>query len=137
MAHNKLLRALVAVLSLLAIYEGALGFYLPGVAPIEYQEGEPITVSVNQLTSVHTQLPMRYYDLPFCRPDTIVDDRENLGELLTGDLIENSNYEVWLPSSINVHLNHLSTPSMHHLYTLHFWHSCCSHFIVNLRSGMS
>jgi len=69
-------------------------FYLPGVAPTEYQKGEPVALSVNQLTSVHTQLPMRYYDLPFCRPDTIEDDRENLGEILLGDLIENSPYEL-------------------------------------------
>lgn len=130
MAHNKLLRAFVAVLSLLAIYEGALGFYLPGVAPIEYQEGEPITVSVNQLTSVHTQLPMRYYDLPFCRPDTIVDDRENLGELLTGDLIENSNYEVRLPSSINVPFLYEAIRSLYHLHPFF-------HFILHLCSGMS
>ena len=80
------------------------GFYLPGVAPAEYQDGEPIDLSVNKLTSVHTQLPLRYYDLPFCRPlvrtedDKLVEDiqdaRENLGEILLGDVIENSPYMV-------------------------------------------
>jgi len=73
----------------------AKAFYLPGVAPIEYQQGERVYLSVNQLTSVHTQLPMRYYDLPFCQPpEGIEDDRENLGELLLGDRIENSPYIV-------------------------------------------
>jgi len=74
-------------------------FYLPGVAPAEYDPGERIFLSVNKLTSVHTQLPYRYYDLPFCRPkkegtniDDIQDDRENLGEILLGDIIENSPY---------------------------------------------
>lgn len=79
------------------------GFYLPGVAPAEYSDGEPIDLSVNKLTSVHTQLPLRYFDLPFCRPqrlvegkwvDDIQDARENLGEILLGDVIENSPYLV-------------------------------------------
>lgn len=69
--------------------------YLPGVAPAEYNDGEKIDLSVNQLTSVHTQMPKRYYDLPFCRPQEIVDDRESLGEILLGDLIENSAYELY------------------------------------------
>jgi transmembrane 9 superfamily protein 2/4 len=52
---------------------------------------------VNKLTSVHTQLPYKYYDkLPFCAPTTIEDKAENLGEILMGDRIENSNYEVRL-----------------------------------------
>lgn len=44
---------------------------------------------------MHTQLPYKYYDkLPFCAPTTIEDKAENLGEILMGDRIENSNYEV-------------------------------------------
>jgi transmembrane 9 superfamily protein 2/4 len=44
---------------------------------------------------VHTQLPYKYYQrLPFCAPPKIVDKAENLGEILLGDRIENSNYEV-------------------------------------------
>merc|ERR1712093_345157 len=89
MARVILLRAVLIVLAL-ACYAHA--FYLPGVAPIEYNAGDRVYLSVNQLTSVHTQLPMRYYTLPFCRPETIEDDRENLGELLLGDRIENSPY---------------------------------------------
>lgn len=98
MARVILLRAVLIVLAL-ACYAHA--FYLPGVAPIEYNTGDRVYLSVNQLTSVHTQLPMRYYTLPFCRPETIEDDRENLGELLLGDRIENSPYLVLIcfPSS--------------------------------------
>ncbi len=90
-------RTLLFTLFLLAILNQSFinaMFYLPGVAPAEYSEAEEVALSVNQLTSVHTQMPMRYYDLPFCAPDSIVDDRENLGELLTGDFIENSPYIV-------------------------------------------
>jgi hypothetical protein len=54
---------------------------------------------VNQLSSIKTQLPYSYYSLPFCRPGTIVDSAENLGEVLRGDRIENSLYVVSLRSS--------------------------------------
>eukprot|EP01089_Gocevia_fonbrunei_P014849 TRINITY_DN4180_c0_g1_i1.p1 TRINITY_DN4180_c0_g1~~TRINITY_DN4180_c0_g1_i1.p1 ORF type:complete len:640 (+),score=123.08 TRINITY_DN4180_c0_g1_i1:102-2021(+) len=72
----------------------ATSFYLPGVAPREYDPDEPVDLKVNKLTSVHTQLPYGYYTLPFCAPNPIVDARENLGEHLAGDRIENSLYEL-------------------------------------------
>ncbi|KAL9270395.1 Transmembrane 9 superfamily member 8-like protein [Drosera capensis] len=53
-------------------------------------QGDPLMVKVNKLTSIKTQLPYTYYSLPYCRPDSIVDSAENLGELLRGDRIENS-----------------------------------------------
>lgn len=56
-------------------------------------------MKVNQLSSIKTQLPYSYYSLPFCRPGTIVDSAENLGEVLRGDRIENSLYVVSLRSS--------------------------------------
>jgi hypothetical protein len=55
---------------------------------------DPLAVKVNQLSSIKTQLPYSYYSLPFCRPGTIVDSAENLGEVLRGDRIENSLYVV-------------------------------------------
>ena len=53
-------------------------------------------MKVNQLSSIKTQLPYSYYSLPFCKPGTIVDSAENLGEVLRGDRIENSLYVVSL-----------------------------------------
>uniref|UniRef100_A0A0D3H328 Transmembrane 9 superfamily member n=1 Tax=Oryza barthii TaxID=65489 RepID=A0A0D3H328_9ORYZ len=53
---------------------------------------DPLQVKVNKLSSTKTQLPYSYYSLPFCKPDTIVDSAENLGEVLRGDRIENSPY---------------------------------------------
>jgi transmembrane 9 superfamily protein 2/4 len=69
-------------------------FYLPGMAAIEYKEGVPVELKVNKLTSVKTQLPYNYYTLPYCRPPVISESVENLGEILAGDLIENSAYEI-------------------------------------------
>lgn len=37
-----------------------------------------------------------YYDLPFCRPTEIINAAENLGEVLTGNKIENTPYELKL-----------------------------------------
>ncbi|KAL8145277.1 transmembrane 9 superfamily member 8-like [Apium graveolens] len=71
----------------------AHAFYLPGVAPEDFDKGDPLNVKVNKLTSTKTQLPYSYYTLPFCRPKTIVDSAENLGEVLRGDRIENSPYQ--------------------------------------------
>ncbi len=40
-------------------------------------------------------MPYKYYSkLPFCAPAEIVDKAENLGEILLGDRIENSEYEI-------------------------------------------
>lgn len=69
-------------------------FYLPGVAPVEYREGARVELKVNKLTSVKTQLPYRYYVLPYCQPPEIHISAENLGEILMGDSIENSVYNL-------------------------------------------
>ncbi|XP_021746258.1 transmembrane 9 superfamily member 8 [Chenopodium quinoa] len=83
--------ALISILFVLLIH-GAHCFYLPGVAPQDFDKGDQLMVKVNKLTSIKTQLPYSYYSLPYCRPHTIVDSAENLGEVLRGDRIENSPY---------------------------------------------
>jgi transmembrane 9 superfamily protein 2/4 len=70
------------------------GFYLPGVAPKDYLPGEKVEIKVNKLTSTKTQLPYEYYMLPFCQPDTLETVAENLGEVLRGDKIMNSHYDL-------------------------------------------
>lgn len=76
----------------LLLFPHVRSFYLPGVAPQDFNKGDPLKVKVNKLTSTKTQLPYSYYSLPYCRPETIVDSAENLGEVLRGDRIENSPY---------------------------------------------
>ncbi|KAM6544093.1 hypothetical protein CsatB_008540 [Cannabis sativa] len=77
---------------LLLLITGACSFYLPGVAPEDFRQGDELKVKVNKLTSTKTQLPYTYYSLPFCRPEKIIDSTENLGEVLRGDRIENAPY---------------------------------------------
>jgi transmembrane 9 superfamily protein 2/4 len=68
---------------------------LPGMLPRDYPVGSQIDMKVNKMTSPRTQLPYSYYSLDFCRPEKIVDSRENLGEMLLGDKIENSAYQIY------------------------------------------
>jgi transmembrane 9 superfamily protein 2/4 len=75
----------------------AKGFYLPGVAPHDFQRGEKVELKVNKLTSTRTQVPYEYYSLPFCMPKNGVEmSAENLGEFLTGDRIDNSPYQLYM-----------------------------------------
>ncbi|KAL9230600.1 hypothetical protein vseg_005933 [Gypsophila vaccaria] len=70
------------------------GFYLPGSYPHKYKIGDTLSVKVNSLTSIDTEIPYKYYSLPFCKPEEgVKDSAENLGELLMGDRIENSPYK--------------------------------------------
>eukprot|EP00439_Symbiodinium_sp_Y106_P048586 s476_g6.t1 len=76
------------------------GFYLPGLSPVEYQQDALVDMKVNKLTSVKTQLPYDYYTLPFCQPKSILSSAENLGEILEGDRIENSPYEIRMKKDV-------------------------------------
>eukprot|EP00929_Paragymnodinium_shiwhaense_P067223 TRINITY_DN33847_c0_g1_i1.p1 TRINITY_DN33847_c0_g1~~TRINITY_DN33847_c0_g1_i1.p1 ORF type:complete len:632 (-),score=137.09 TRINITY_DN33847_c0_g1_i1:145-2040(-) len=88
------MRPALAVAAAFGSLRSCDGFYLPGVAPREYHDGNAVDLKVNKLTSVKTQLPYRYYTLPYCRPTVIQESVENLGEILEGDAIENSPYEL-------------------------------------------
>ncbi|XP_038987178.1 transmembrane 9 superfamily member 7-like [Phoenix dactylifera] len=82
----------IALLSSLLLVLSADAFYLPGVAPRGFQQGDELQVKVNKLSSTKTQLPYDYYFLDYCKPAKIVNSAENLGEVLRGDRIENSVY---------------------------------------------
>ena len=57
-------RALCFVVVAAGMTTKTSAFYLPGVAPHEYEEGEEVLLKVNKMTSSRTQLPYDYYDLP-------------------------------------------------------------------------
>ena len=85
-------RLLSAVLLLLS---SANAFYMPGVKPLTFQEGDEVPMKVNAMSSIHTQLPKDYYRLPFCVPEGGPRmASENLGEFLTGNKIQNSPYTI-------------------------------------------
>ncbi|KAJ0244803.1 hypothetical protein HA466_0183420 [Hirschfeldia incana] len=78
--------------TLFLYFSSSLAFSLPRVAPRDFHKGDPLYVKVNKLTSTKTQLPYDYYYLNYCKPDKILNNAENLGEVLRGDRIENSVY---------------------------------------------
>ena len=45
------------------------GFYVPGVAPIDFKKSEQVEIRAVKMTSSKTQLPYEYYSLPFCQPE--------------------------------------------------------------------
>ncbi|KAI6241350.1 Transmembrane 9 superfamily member [Aphelenchoides fujianensis] len=73
-----------------------VGFYVPGVAPKEFKQGDPIEVKAIKLTSTRTIVPFEYYSLPFCKPEhnAIHYKSENLGEVMRGDRIVNTPFDV-------------------------------------------
>lgn len=87
------MKLFVVIVCLVALAEG---FYLPGVAPRDYLPGAAVELKVNKLDSIRTQLPYDYYSLPFCRPKDVEEAAENLGEILAGDIIENSPFELYM-----------------------------------------
>ncbi|KAM7265789.1 hypothetical protein ACFE04_003472 [Oxalis oulophora] len=88
-----LTRLTIWVLTSYMIFQSGFGFYLPGSYPHKYVVGDFLSVKVNSISSIETELPYSYYSLPFCLPqEGVKDSAENLGELLMGDRIENSPY---------------------------------------------
>ncbi|KAK1146178.1 Transmembrane 9 super member 2 [Aspergillus melleus] len=80
-------------------------FYLPGVAPTSYDEGQSVPLYVNHLTpglaqqddQLHSVFSFDYYHqaFHFCAPeDGPKDVRESLGSILFGDRIQTSSFEL-------------------------------------------
>ena len=85
----------LALLWIASINCGVSAFYVPGVHPHSFKDGEEVHVKVNALTSTHTQIPRDYYRLPFCQPEHGPKmASENLGEFLTGNKIQTSPYAI-------------------------------------------
>ena len=78
------------------MFSSADAFYVPGVAPSDFNWGDPIEIRAIKMTSTHTQLPFEYYSIPFCPPKSgeVQYKSQNLGEILRGDRITNTAYDV-------------------------------------------
>jgi transmembrane 9 superfamily member 2/4 len=68
--------------------------YLPGMSIRTYKNDEDILLLAGPLTSVETQLPFEYYYLPFCKGEDYQVNNENLGQALTGDVLERTPYNI-------------------------------------------
>ncbi|XP_050338391.1 transmembrane 9 superfamily member 4 isoform X1 [Bactrocera neohumeralis] len=105
-AHMRCKFTLVRLLMILISLSFGEGFYVPGVAPVEFSMGQKIDVKAVKMTSSRTQLPYQYYSLQFCLPKngTLIYKSENLGEVLRGDRIVNTPYDVRMAENINCKL---------------------------------
>lgn len=84
--YSALLCALVAV---------GTAFYLPGIAPHDYQKGESLDIMANSLTSKKNKLPYDYYWLPYCghnNPEKHYSKSMNLGQILAGERSKPTDY---------------------------------------------
>lgn len=71
-------------------------FYIPGFSPVSYKDGQQVQLDVNKIFSKNAQLPYAYSELDFvCQPKGSVKRTWlNLGEILRGDRLVSSDYQV-------------------------------------------
>ena len=79
---------------LLGLFQLTTAFYIPWLSPRKYSIGQRVSLYVNKITSVRTQLPYSFNDLPFvCKLENGNQNIGlNLGEILRGDRIARSGY---------------------------------------------
>ncbi len=87
------------------LLKGVAAFYLPGVAPSSYSQGDLVPLTVNALTpsisrhdeQIHAVVSYDYYHpaFRFCRPEKGPQRvRESLGSIIFGDRIQTSPFEL-------------------------------------------
>ena len=93
---------LLAVLLLLLLVQPGLLLLVPGVAPEDFQAGDPVAVKAVKMTSAQTQLPYEYYSLELCKPESGVVEyfSQNLGQIIRGERIVNTPYKVEMTSNV-------------------------------------
>lgn len=57
------MRTMERLLVMMMVVRLSRQFYVPGVAPQDFSEGQKIDVRAIKMTSAHTQLPYEYYRL--------------------------------------------------------------------------
>lgn len=93
---GSILLATAMCASLASLSTPAHAFYIPGFSPNIFKVGERVPLHVNKIFSKKSPLPYAYADLPFVCPSTHAKNEWlNLGEVLRGDRISTSDYEVW------------------------------------------
>ncbi|EXB38443.1 Putative phagocytic receptor 1b [Morus notabilis] len=60
-----------------------------------YNVGDHVPLFVNKVGPLNNPSETyQYYDLPFCHPDTVIQQTETIGEVLNGDRLTNTLYEL-------------------------------------------
>lgn len=87
---------LTGLVALISIFQDTV-IIVPGFHPTELKSGDPLSVTVNKITSQYTQVPYAWHNVPgVCKPskENRVKIHDNLGEVLMGDRMEQSLYTV-------------------------------------------
>eukprot|EP00127_Corallochytrium_limacisporum_P000049 Clim_evm28s2 gene=Clim_evmTU28s2 len=86
--------ALLWLAVLLALVTPSNAFYLPGVAPKTFKFSDLVNLWVNKLDSSESVLQYDYYHFDFCQPEEVKNFNENLGQVVFGDRLKSSDYEL-------------------------------------------
>eukprot|EP00172_Hildenbrandia_rubra_P003789 Plantae.Rhodophyta-Hildenbrandia_rubra.ctg6534.p1 GENE.Plantae.Rhodophyta-Hildenbrandia_rubra.ctg6534~~Plantae.Rhodophyta-Hildenbrandia_rubra.ctg6534.p1 ORF type:complete len:648 (-),score=80.01 Plantae.Rhodophyta-Hildenbrandia_rubra.ctg6534:3726-5669(-) len=92
------------LLLLLHLLTPTTPFYLPGIAPINYDKGTPLQIMANKLTSPKNQLPYDYYSLDMCGSDNPLNKKSkpvNLGQVLMGERMKPTEYKLRMGESMD------------------------------------
>lgn len=85
----------ISLVFLLHIFSSVTAFYLPGIAPTEYEEGASLSILANKLVSTKNVVPYDFYSLPLCAPDDLSKSRRlSLGQVLMGERAEPTSYDI-------------------------------------------
>lgn len=76
---------MVVALFMCASTTTAAGSSIASLVALTHTAGEKFYVTVNTLRSSMTFTPFEYYELPFCRPETIEQHVDSIGQVLYGD----------------------------------------------------
>ncbi|KAB5561653.1 hypothetical protein DKX38_006610 [Salix brachista] len=84
-----------SLLVLFFILAFSFGFSASSPSNHRYNAGDHVPLFVNKVGPLHNPSETYwYYDLPFCHPDNIILKKETLGEVLNGDRLSSSLYEL-------------------------------------------
>lgn len=104
------MRFIVSLIVLLSITSSILvnGFMIPGMAATNYNEGDPVLITVNRLDSPDTAFPFEYGHFDFCPLEEYDNDpSENLGEKVFGDRLHVSTIKTKM--NVNITCQQLCT----------------------------
>jgi transmembrane 9 superfamily protein 2/4 len=106
-------------------------FYLPGVPPKDYHLNDNIPMVVNALSAEDSLIAYDYYHpkFGFCKPSTLVSQRESLGAILFGDRLFNSPFVI--PARETVECASLCTSELSESDSVFFYQRIKEEYIHN------
>lgn len=86
-------------MSLVLVFSTILTFSAPSATSSasdhSYNVGDNVPLFVNKIGPLNNPSETyQYYDLPFCHPDPVIQKKESIGEVLSGDRLTNSLYQL-------------------------------------------